>query len=85
VFITAARYVGAAVIGMLGSQERSKAFNRHRTWSRILTLFMFMVGLAFLIIGKADPIAYLSFVAGGVLYFLEYFQSRNREPQTASK
>jgi hypothetical protein len=85
VFITVGSFVCAAIVTRLARQERSRAFKQLHTWAGNTAFFVFMAGLLLFLLHRAIPIGCLLLVAGGVLYWLDYFQSKDRESQAFSK
>jgi hypothetical protein len=74
----AASFAGALVISVVFNRERDLAFNQPPIWLRIVSFFLIVGAFALLAIDKATPIAYLAFIAVGVLNLLDYFQFRDR-------
>ena len=71
IFVTIASFGVGSVIALLYRSERSKAFNQRTSWQRTVALFLLLVGLPLLLVDRARPIAYLSFVAIGVFFLLD--------------
>ncbi len=75
----AASFAGTFAVSMVYNRERNKAFNQRPAWLRTVSFFLLMGALALLASDKATPVAYLAVITVGVLFLLDYSQSRNRE------
>jgi len=87
VFITVGSFVCGLGITGLSRHERSKAFKQAGTWMKTASFFVFMGGLALLLVPQATlhKIGYLCLVAGGALLALDYFQSKQQGLPPISK
>jgi hypothetical protein len=78
--IAAASLLAGGLISFIDRTERSKIIiNQRQSWRRVVPFLLVMGGCALLLLDKGKPIAWLSLIAGGVFYLLEYFESRGRE------
>jgi ribose/xylose/arabinose/galactoside ABC-type transport system permease subunit len=66
VFVTLGSMVCGLAITVLSRHERSKAFQQPVTWMKTASFFVFMSGLAFLLVPILHTIGYLCFIAGGI-------------------
>jgi hypothetical protein len=85
VIMTGATFTATFTISILSSRERSKAFDQRQSWQRVVSFFLMMAGLGLLLVDRVRPVAYVAFIAVGVLSVWGYLESRNREAQSLSK
>lgn len=84
-FVTLGSMVCGLAITVLSRHERSKAFQQPATWMKTASFFVFMSGLAFLLVPILHTIGYLCFIAGGTFLALDYFQTKRQELRTIPK
>jgi len=87
VFITVSSLMCGLAITRLSRHERSKAFKQPVTWMKTVSFFVFMGGLALLLLPETilHTMGYLCLVAAGALLAVDYFQTRRQELRPISK
>lgn len=77
VLVSSTSFLGAVIIRARYIHERK----RRKNWERMLQFLVLVATTVLLVRAKASPIAYLTLGAIGIIYLVEYFESKDRESE----
>lgn len=81
VLVSSAGYLGAVILRARYIPKQK----RRKSWGRVFQFLVLIATFVLLFRVKASPIAYMTLGAIGIIYLVEYFQSKDREAEPLGK